>query len=164
MRRDFAQTNRLRTEGTRNLLYAAEQGGAKRIITAGLACIYEPNTWVPATEVTPLWRDPPRQFAPVLAALRSLEDRTRQTAWYCAWDSSTATARSTGDMDHSPVMYRPGRCRSSAPATALSPSPTSTTPPRPSLPALHSQVRGALNLVDDEPAPVREWLPSRATC
>jgi nucleoside-diphosphate-sugar epimerase len=24
---------------------------------------------------------------------------------------------------------------------------------------LHSHVRGALNIVDDEPAPVREWLP-----
>lgn len=78
MSRDFAQTNRLRTEGTRNLLYAAEQAGAKRIITEGLACIYEPNKWVPATEVASLWRDPPRQFAPVLAALRSLEEHTRQ--------------------------------------------------------------------------------------
>jgi hypothetical protein len=43
--RDFAQTNRLRTEGTRNLLYAAEQVGAKRVITQSLACIYEPNGW-----------------------------------------------------------------------------------------------------------------------
>jgi nucleoside-diphosphate-sugar epimerase len=90
MGRDLAQTNRLRTEGTRNLLYAAEQAGVKRIISQGLACIYEPNTWVPAT------------------------------------------ARSMADTDHSSVRYRTGRCRSSAPATAPSPSPTSATPARPS--------------------------------
>ena len=43
MSRDFAQTNPLRTEGTRNLLYAAELAGAKHIITEGFAGIYEPN-------------------------------------------------------------------------------------------------------------------------
>lgn len=50
MRQDFARTNRLRTEGTRNLLYAAQLAGAKRVITQGLACIYDPHRWVPATE------------------------------------------------------------------------------------------------------------------
>ncbi|WP_406047123.1 NAD-dependent epimerase/dehydratase family protein [Kribbella sp. NBC_00889] len=30
--------------------------------------------------------------------------------------------------------------------------------------ALHSDARGVLNIVDDEPAPVREWLPSSPNC
>jgi nucleoside-diphosphate-sugar epimerase len=37
MTRDFAQTNRLRTEGTINLVDAAAQAGAKRVIAQGLA-------------------------------------------------------------------------------------------------------------------------------
>ena len=38
---EFALTNRLRTEGTRNLLDAAAQSGVRRIIAQGLACAYE---------------------------------------------------------------------------------------------------------------------------
>ncbi|WP_405065101.1 NAD(P)-dependent oxidoreductase [Kribbella sp. NBC_01510] len=160
MSRDFAQTNRLRTEGTRNLLYAAQQAGAKRIITQGLACIYEPNTWVPATEVTPLWRDPPRQFGPVLASLRSLEERTRQADGLVLrlgqlYGHGTIYGRQgsfvrqvqAGKM---PIVGSDGGTFSfthvgdAASAIAA---------------ALHSHVHGALNIVDDEPAPVREWLP-----
>lgn len=160
MRRDFAQTNRLRTEGTRHLLYAAELAGAKRIITEGFAGIYEPNKWVPATEVAPLWRDPPRQFAPILAALRSLEERTRQAdglvlrlgelyghgTIYSAGGSFVRKVRArkmpiigSGDGTFSFTHVHDA-------ATAI-------------VAALHSDVRGVLNIVDDEPAPVHEWLP-----
>ena len=38
---EFALTNRLRTEGTRNLLDAAAQSGVRRIIAQGLAFAYE---------------------------------------------------------------------------------------------------------------------------
>ena len=40
---EFALTNRLRTEGTRNLLDAAAQSGVRRIIAQGLAFAYEPG-------------------------------------------------------------------------------------------------------------------------
>ena len=160
MSRDLAQTNRLRTEGTRNLLYAAERAGAEHIITEGFTGIYEPNKWVPATEVAPLWRDPPRQFAPMLAALRSLEERTRQAdglvlrlgelyghgTIYSSGGSFVRQVRAgkmpiigSGDGIFSFTHVHDA-------ATAI-------------VAALHSDVRGVLNIVDDEPAPVREWLP-----
>lgn len=84
MSRDFAQTNRLRTEGTRNLLYAAEQAGAKRVITEGLAA---------STSRTSGFR-PPRthryggihrgsspRCSPPYGRLRSAHGR--QVGWYC---------------------------------------------------------------------------------
>jgi nucleoside-diphosphate-sugar epimerase len=62
MARDFTLTNRLRTEGTRNLIDAAAQAGVKRLITQGLAYAYEPGKGL-ADEDAPLWVHPPAQFA-----------------------------------------------------------------------------------------------------
>ena len=72
---EFALTNRLRTEGTRNLLDAAAQSGVRRIIAQGLAFAYEPGDG-PADEETPLWPRPPAAFASSLTALRELEAMT----------------------------------------------------------------------------------------
>jgi hypothetical protein len=44
---EFALTNRLRTECTRNLLDAAAQSGVRRIIAQGLAFAYEPGDGPP---------------------------------------------------------------------------------------------------------------------
>ena len=68
--RDMALTNRLRTQGTANLLAAA--GGA-RMIAQGVAYAYDPAGSPVKDEDAPLWRDPPAQFAPVLEALRAME-------------------------------------------------------------------------------------------
>ena len=72
---EFALTNRLRTEGTRNLLAAAAQSGARRIIAQGVAFAYEPGDG-PADEEAPLWARPPAPFASSVAALRELEAMT----------------------------------------------------------------------------------------
>ena len=69
--RDMALTNRLRTEGTANLVAAA--GGNARIIAHGLAYADDPAGSLVKDEGAPLWRDPPGQFGPVLAALRDME-------------------------------------------------------------------------------------------
>jgi nucleoside-diphosphate-sugar epimerase len=70
--RDMAMTNRLRTQGTANLIRAAD--GA-RVIVQGVAYAYDPDGSPVKDEDAPLWRDPPTQFAPVVAALRNMERR-----------------------------------------------------------------------------------------
>src|SRR4029077_1964348 len=75
MTAEFALTNRLRTEGTRNLLDAAEQSGVRRIIAQGLAYAYEPGDGL-ADEEMPLWRRRPAPFASTVAPLRELESMT----------------------------------------------------------------------------------------
>jgi hypothetical protein len=66
MAHQFEHTNRLRTEGTRNLLAAATAVDARRFIAQGLAYAYDPRGNGPADEDQPFWRDPPPQFAPVV--------------------------------------------------------------------------------------------------
>jgi len=74
--RDFALTNRLRTVGTRNLYEAAHDAGVRKIVAQGLAYSYDPAGQGAADEDAPLWQRPPKQFVPVLEALKELELRT----------------------------------------------------------------------------------------
>ena len=67
--RDMALTNQLRTQGTANLLAAT--GGA-RMIAQGVAYAYDPAGSPVKDEDAPLCRNPPRQFAPVVAAVRNM--------------------------------------------------------------------------------------------
>jgi nucleoside-diphosphate-sugar epimerase len=70
--RDMALTNRLRTQGTANLIAAAD--GA-RVIAQGVAYAYDPAGSPVKEEDAPLWQNPPTQFAPVVAAAVEQERR-----------------------------------------------------------------------------------------
>ncbi|BCJ26282.1 NAD-dependent epimerase/dehydratase family protein [Actinocatenispora sera] len=160
--RDFAATNRLRTEGTRNLLAAARRAGVPRVIAQGLAYAYEPGDGV-ANEDSPLWAKPPSQFVPVLDALRDLE---RQT---------TAAGGLVLRLGH---LYGPGSTfaadgmftrQAAAGKLPIVGGGTATysflhgaDAASAIVAALDRPVRGVLNVVDDDPAPVHEWLPALA--
>jgi len=78
--KDFAITNRLRTEGTENLVHAAKMFGVSQIVAQGLAYAYDPHGENPANEDTPLWGDPPKPFIPVLDGLKQAH-RNRGCSW-----------------------------------------------------------------------------------
>ncbi|GIH18765.1 NAD-dependent epimerase/dehydratase family protein [Rugosimonospora africana] len=157
--RDMAMTNRLRTEGARNLLDAARQAGTKRVISEGLAYAYAPGTGL-ADEDAPLWARGPAQFQPVVAALRELEDRTAREHGLVLrfghlYGPGTAFARDgsfTADVAAGKVPLVGGgnatfsftHTRDAAMAV---------------LAGLDKDIAGTLNIVDDEPAPLHEWLP-----
>jgi nucleoside-diphosphate-sugar epimerase len=158
--RDFALTNRLRTEGTRNLLDAASRAGAQRVVTQGLAFIYEPDGAGPATEDAPLWREPPKQFVPVLGALLELERRTAAAGGLVlrfghlygpgtsfAADGSLVRQTRAGKV---PIV---GRGTATFSFTHTHDAATAI------VAALDKDTTGALNVVDDDPARVSEWLP-----
>ncbi|HEY3506581.1 MAG TPA: NAD(P)-dependent oxidoreductase [Actinocatenispora sp.] len=161
MGRDFALTNRLRTEGTRNLLDAA---GGRRIVSQGLAYSYQPAAGL-ADEDAPLWTErTPAQFRPVLAALGELERATREagglvlrlghlygpgTAY--APDGSLVAQVRAGKLPlvgggHAVFSFTHAHDAATAVVAALD---------RPA-------VGGVLNVVDDAPAPAYEWLPALA--
>ena len=160
--RDFALTNRLRTDGTANLIDAAQAAGAKRIIVQGLAYAYQPASAL-ADEDAPLWQDPPGQFAAVLDALIEMERLTAQARGlvlrfghlygpgtaYAADGSFTAQVR-TGKT---PLVGNGGSVFSFThtydAATAI-------------IAAMEHDVTGILNVVDDAPVPIGEWLPAFA--
>lgn len=167
--RDFEQTNLLRTVGTAHLLAAGRAAGVSRVISQGLAYAYDPEgggqggpdgAGGPATESAPLWRRPPKQFVPVLAALTELERRTREAnglvlrfghlygpgSGYAADGSFTAQVEA-GRM---PLVGGGGATFSFThahdAATAI-------------VAALDKDVTGVLNIVDDEPARMSLRLP-----
>jgi nucleoside-diphosphate-sugar epimerase len=165
--REFAQTNRLRTEGTDHLLEAARAAGASRFVAQGYAGW--PNArrggWV-KTEDDPLDDDPPPQLRSTLAAFRRLEavvteaqDLAGCVLRYGGF-YGPGTGSAPGGSQWEVVRKRrfpiigDGRgvwsfvhIEDAAEATVL---------------AAEQAARGIYNIVDDEPAPVAEWLPALA--
>lgn len=75
---ELAATNRLRTEGTRNLLDAAIAAGARRLVAESLIFVYgyRQHTPTPLTEESPRARKAPRRWLqPALDAGLALEER-----------------------------------------------------------------------------------------
>jgi nucleoside-diphosphate-sugar epimerase len=159
----FRLTNRLRVEGTRNLLAAAATSGAQRILAEGLAYAYDPDGSEPADEEQPLWQRPPRQFAPVVKALVELERQTRDAGGLVlrlghlygpgtiyAPDGFFVQQVRAGAVP----LVRGGRAVFSF--THVADAATAM------VAALERDVAGVLNVVDDAPAPITEWLPALA--
>ncbi|HEX5594565.1 MAG TPA: NAD(P)-dependent oxidoreductase [Micromonosporaceae bacterium] len=157
---DFALTNRLRTEGTRNLLDAAAESGVKRVITQGLAYAYDPAGDGAANEDVPFWQDPPKQFAPVLAALQELEQLTAQANGLVLRFGHLYGPGSIYDSEGSFVrQVRAGKVPLVGKGTATFSFTHAHDAASAVVAALDKNVTGALNVVDDEPAPMSEWLP-----
>lgn len=158
--KDFAMTNRLRTEGTANLLDAAAGVGVTQIISQGLAYAYNPDGAWPADEDVPLWFSPPRPFVPVLAALQELERRTREAG---------GVVLRLGHLYGPGTIYAPdgsftqqvreGRVPLIGGGSATFSFTHTRDVAHAVLAVLDSDYVGALNIVDDEPAPMRTWLP-----
>lgn len=159
---DFAVTNRLRTQGTKNVFYAAMRAGAKRFISQGLAYPYEAGAGS-ANEDVPLWSNPPKQFRTTLDALNTLE---RQTEEY------NGTVLRFGHLYGPGTIYAPtgsfasdvrarkvplvGGGTSTFSFTHIHDAATAI------LGALDKQLTGPLNIVDDDPTEMNEWLPEMA--
>ncbi len=69
----YDATNRLRGEGTRNLLAAARAAGAHRFVSQSIAFMYAPSGGMVKTEEDPLIEEAPGVFAGGLRALAEME-------------------------------------------------------------------------------------------
>jgi 2-alkyl-3-oxoalkanoate reductase len=164
--RDFALNDRLRDEGTRILASAAGEAGAELLIAQSIAFMYESG---PAGTVhgedDPLLCEPPPSFARTAAAVKALE-RTVLAAggtvlrygYFYGPGSAISTDGSFAQDLRRRRMPVVGRGQgvwsfvhvddaAAATVAALTAGPGS----------------GAVyNVVDDDPAPVSEWLPALA--
>ena len=78
--REFAATNRLRTEGTDHLLAAARASGVRRVVLQSYTGWPNARTGGPIkTEDDPLDENPPANQRETLAAIRYLENAARET-------------------------------------------------------------------------------------
>jgi len=162
--RDFLLNDRLRTEGTSNLLAAARQAGVARIVAQSIAFVYAPGP--PGTihdERDPLLQDPPRSFARTLNAVRELEravlDAGGVVLRYGYFYGAGSAVSNAGSMAEDvrrrrmPIVGRGAGVWSFVHVEDAA---------RATVSALERGGSGVYNVVDDEPAPVREWLPAFA--
>jgi nucleoside-diphosphate-sugar epimerase len=158
---EFEKTNRLRTEGTANLVVAT---GGVRMISESVAFGYAPAPGLVADESKPLWEHGPKAFRPALEALKELERITAETGGVTlrfgslvgpgtsfAPDGMMVTAMRGGKM---PIVGDGSGTFSFVhthdAATAI-------------VAALERpEVRGVLNIVDDAPLAARDWMPELA--
>jgi nucleoside-diphosphate-sugar epimerase len=163
--RAFAQTNRLRTAGTDHLLEAARAGGVERVVAQSYAGWPFARTGGPVkAEEDPLDPHPPKQLRTTLAAIRQLEGavtRAGGVALRYGGLYGPGTGLAPGGAQWETVQQRKFplvgdgggvwsflHVEDAAAAT---------------LAALERWTPGEVyNVCDDEPAPVREWLPALA--
>ena len=166
--RDFALTNRLRTEGTDHLLSAGQAVGARRFVAQGVAAygMYARAGGAVKTEEDPLERAPARHMRETLAAIRHLEQAVLGADWtegivlrYGAF-YGPGTSMAPGEDQFELIRTRKFplvgdgggvwsfiHVSDAAEATVA---------------AIEHGSRGVYNVVDDDPAPVAEWLPALA--
>jgi nucleoside-diphosphate-sugar epimerase len=161
----FALTNRLRTEGTDNLLAGAREAGTRRFIAQSFTGWPYARTGGPVkTEDDPLDPDPVPSMSKTLAAIRRLEQTVTQAGGialrYGGFYGPGTGLTPGGDQvelirkRRFPIVGDGGGVWSfihidDAAAATLA--------------AIERGTPGAIyNVVDDDPAPVREWLPALA--
>src|SRR3954466_7792667 len=111
---NFALTNRFRTEVTDTLLAAARTIGTKRLIVQSYCgWPYAKKGGPVKTEDDPLDPKPPESFTKTLAALRSLEDKVRNTTFLEAvalrYGNFYGPGTSLGEGGSVPEMVGKGR-------------------------------------------------------
>jgi nucleoside-diphosphate-sugar epimerase len=159
--RDMAPTNRLRTQGTANLLAAAP---GTRVITQGVAYAYDPAGSPVKDEDAPLWQHPPTQFAPVVAALRDME---RRVTWAGGLVLRLGHLYGPGTSYASDGGLTRRLCAGKLPLIGDGASMFSFIHAHDAATAIlaaveHPEVRGTLNVVDDQPTLAHDWLPEMA--
>jgi nucleoside-diphosphate-sugar epimerase len=165
--RTFAPTNRLRTQGTDHLLSAGQAVGVRRFIAQSYAAWpYARTGGLVKREDDPLDPTPPRQMRESLAAIRHLEEAVLGAEWtegivlrYGAF-YGPGTSMSPGSEQLEMIRRRKfpvvGDGRGMWSFVHIGDAADAT------VAAIEHGRRGVYNVVDDEPAPVAEWLPALA--
>jgi nucleoside-diphosphate-sugar epimerase len=168
--RDFAQTNRLRTEGTDHLLAAGRAVEARRFVAQSYAGWPFARTGGPVKgESDPLDPTPPAALRSTLDAIRRLEHAVTGADWtegvvlrYGGFYGPGTSFSLRPEGEHVALIRRRKfpvvgdgagvwsfiHIEDAAAATVA---------------AVEHGERGIYNVVDDDPAPVSEWLPAAAS-
>ena len=158
--RSFGPTNRLRMEGTDALLAAGREAGVGRFVAQSFASMrYAREGGMVKTEEAPLDTDPVAGTHASVAAMRYLDETVAAAGGIALRYGLFYGASNDGLIDpvrkrQFPIVGDGGGFASfihlddAAAATVL---------------ALERGGAGIYNVVDDDPAPVREWLPVLAS-
>jgi nucleoside-diphosphate-sugar epimerase len=162
--RGFAATNRLRSEGTDNLIAAARAAGARRLVAQSFAgWPYARQGGSVKSEDDPLDPDPAPQFRGTLAAIRHLEhavlagNGVAGTVLRYGWFYGPGTSIAKDGQFVEALRRR--RFPIIGAGTGVWSFLHIDDAASATLAAIEQTASGLFNITDDEPAPVREWLP-----
>ncbi|MGH7588564.1 MAG: NAD-dependent epimerase/dehydratase family protein [Gemmatimonadota bacterium] len=165
--RAFALTDRLRSEGTRHLVSAAREAGARRFVAQGFAGWgYAREGTAIKTEGDPWDPDPPAVFRRTLNALRELEAAVlgarelEGIVLRCGWFYGPGTSIGEGGSVVEAVRRR--RMPIVGKGTGVWSFAHIDDVAGATLTAVERGASGVYNVADDDPAPVAEWLPALA--
>jgi nucleoside-diphosphate-sugar epimerase len=163
-------TNRLRTEGTDHLLAAARAAGARRFVAQSFVAFRWSRSGGPVlTEADPLDPNPPAALRPALVGILHVERAVTTIQW------------GEGFVLRYGGFYGPGTAISAAPDAQMAAAVRKRRFPiigdgggvwsqihvddaaAATVAAIDHGQPGIYDIVDDEPAPVREWLPVLAS-
>jgi 2-alkyl-3-oxoalkanoate reductase len=159
----YAGTNRLRTEGTRNLIDGARDAGARRFVSQSIAFAYPSEGARVKTEDDPIFADAPEPFGSGVRALHEMESAVlgaegieglvlRYGFFY-----GPGTHYGEGGYVLEDVRRRRlpivGRGTGTFSFIHVDDAADAT------LAAIERGAPGIYNITDDEPAPLSEWAP-----
>jgi nucleoside-diphosphate-sugar epimerase len=159
----LAPTNRIRIEGTRNLVAAARAAGARRLVAESIAFAYRPQgDWV-KDEEAPLLEGAPGGSGATFAAAADLEGQVlgaegiEGVVLRYGWFYGPGTYYDRGGQQAEEVIRRrlPIVGEGSGTFSFLHVDDAAAA----TVAAIEHGAPGAYNVVDDEPATMREWVP-----
>jgi nucleoside-diphosphate-sugar epimerase len=159
----LAPTNRLRSEGTHNLVAAAKAAGARRLIAESVAFFYVPEgDWV-KREDAPAFGEAPRPFDEAGRALADLERQVTgaeglegvvlRYGWLYGPGTSYDSDGSQTEEFHKRRIPIVGKGTGTFSFVQVEDAASAT------VAAVERGEPGVYNVVDDEPAPMSEWVP-----
>jgi nucleoside-diphosphate-sugar epimerase len=154
----FAATNALRTRGTDNLLAAAALAGTRRVVAQGHNFVYERSGGPVKTEEDPLDSRPTPSAARAMAAIRYVDETVPRTAPE-GIVLRYGTFYGPGASEHLLDAVRKRQMPVVGGGTGVWSFIETTDAAAATLAAVERGAPGVYNVVDDDPAPVSEWLP-----
>jgi 2-alkyl-3-oxoalkanoate reductase len=156
-------TNRVRKEGTRNLIDAARAAGARRMVAESVAFLYAPRgDWV-KDEDAPLFKEAPGPFGDAVEALGDLERQVRgperldgivlRFGFFYGPGTSYAADGSQADEVRKRRVPIVGKGTGTFSFIHVEDAAAAT------IAAVERGAPGTYNVTDDEPAPMLEWVP-----
>jgi nucleoside-diphosphate-sugar epimerase len=166
MEEQAAGNDRIRTEGTRNLVAAAVAAGARRMVAQSIAFAYAPAGAGLKTEQDPLWDDAPWPWLRSIQALHELEDTVTRTEGLegivLRYGFFYGPGSAYADDGHFAREVRRRRLPIVGKGSGVFSFIHVDDAASATVAAMERGGSGIYNVVDDDPAPLRDWVPAYA--
>ncbi len=158
-----AGNDRIRTEGTRNLVAAALGAGARRMVAQSIAFAYPPSGAGLKVEDDELWDDAPWPWSRGVAALRELEHTVTRTdgieGLVLRYGFFYGPGSAYADDGHFAGEVRRRRLPVVGGGSGVFSFIHVDDAAAATVAAMEHGSPGIYNVVDDDPAPLRDWVP-----